>query len=111
MSRAHRRRLARSNRVRRLYAWDLCIMCGAFVRCPSCGMNSCSGGYGRTDDGKDCPDCPRAYHVMHRAIRHGLVPRLPGDSREERSARLVLARAQAVADGVQFGTIEDLLSI
>jgi hypothetical protein len=38
-------------------------MCGWMVVCPTCGNNSCNGGYGEVD-GKECPDCPKAYKLM-----------------------------------------------
>lgn len=40
-------------------AW--CKACEAYmVHCKTCGMNTCSAGYG-TVDGEECPDCPAAY--------------------------------------------------
>lgn len=50
------------------FVWDVCAMCGVMVRCPKCGMNCCSGGYGKLKNGKPCPICPLAYQYQDDVI-------------------------------------------
>lgn len=43
-----------------------CSLCDRdVVICPTCGNNTCNGGYGEID-GEDCPDCPSAYEESKR---------------------------------------------
>lgn len=50
-------------------AWEYCDHCEAsFLRCPKCGINTCSGGYGEVD-GVECNLCPSIYAIadfLHR---------------------------------------------
>lgn len=49
--------------------WDWCSMCGSHIKCPKCGNNCCTGGYGylpsKTPWGEpgdvECDMCPVAY--------------------------------------------------
>lgn len=52
-------------------------MCGPMVRCPKCGMNCCSGAYGKVD-GKTCDVCPAAYEHQKQAYDTDTVPKLQG---------------------------------
>lgn len=42
------------------HKWEICEMCGPFVRCGYCGNNCCNGGTGTLPDGKEC-GCKEAY--------------------------------------------------
>lgn len=46
--------------------WEFCDHCeDHMVRCGTCGNNSCNGGYGILDSGKQCTDCKSAYELMY----------------------------------------------
>ena len=49
------------------HRWGQCEQCGEIVICGKCGMNTCSGGYGRLPDGSICDACPSAYDMMFQA--------------------------------------------
>ena len=63
--------------------WKYCPQCGIMMTiCPACGMNQCSGGRGKTEDGEDCPICPHVHQVMKEAYENDEVPDFP-DNKEE----------------------------
>ena len=57
-----------------VFEWDWCCMCGAVVRCPKCGNNSCNGAFGELEDGSKCDVCPQAYEIQDKAYADGTVP-------------------------------------
>lgn len=70
------------------FTWDYCSLCDdMFVRCPKCGNNCCSGGFGRTTkDGLPtdlwdeettipCDVCNLAYMYQELASKTHTVPK------------------------------------
>jgi len=59
------------------FRWAWCPTCECYmVRCPKCGMNSCSGGSGTLPDGSKCDMCKatHAYDVAHYNPDPGWIP-------------------------------------
>lgn len=56
-----------------LFQWELCDLCGPFLRCPRCGNNSCNGGSG-TFNGQKCDICPITYDLQAAIWRRNDAP-------------------------------------
>lgn len=65
------------NIVGKAFKIEWCDTCKSlYIRCPMCGMNTCSGGYGEDKKGCKCSVCPIAYDI-HNALQAYLVSEEP----------------------------------
>jgi hypothetical protein len=56
------------------FKWYWCDYCdGSFIRCPTCGNNSCNGGSGMVDD-RPCPTCLEIVKFEDAAEKANTVP-------------------------------------
>jgi len=63
---------------RLIFLWDWCSMCGAHIRCPVCGNDTCNGTFGLLSDGSKCVTCNLAYQYNDLCHLHGCVPQTKG---------------------------------
>ncbi len=86
-------------------AWELCLGCGPFIRCPTCNGNC---GFEGEVDGKPCPTCPDVIRAWHHARETGTIPKRPEFEREAILRARAERHAELEAMGVKFATLEDL---